>query len=85
MPPDCHIEVDGVPLTVPAGCTVAAALAIAGTLCTRVSVRGEPRFALCGMGQCQECRVSIDGAAHQLACQVRVRDGMWIVSGEGAR
>lgn len=84
MQPDCHIEVDGVPVAVPAGCTVAAALAIAGTLRTRVSVRGERRFAFCGMGQCQECRVTIDGIPHRLACQVTVREGMCVV-GEGAR
>jgi succinate dehydrogenase/fumarate reductase-like Fe-S protein len=59
-----------------AGATVAAALAIAaGVQGSRASVRGAPRTALCGMGICQECRVTIDGRAHALACQTLCRDG----------
>jgi predicted molibdopterin-dependent oxidoreductase YjgC len=74
-----HVTVDGHALDVPAGSTVAAALAanarIAGT---RTSVSGAPRTALCGMGVCQECRVTIDGFAHALACQTLCRDGQII-------
>jgi succinate dehydrogenase/fumarate reductase-like Fe-S protein len=33
---------------------------------------------LCGMGICQECRVTIDGRAHALACQTACRDGQII-------
>lgn len=85
-----HIEqitvtVDGRPVWLQAGASVIAALVVADTLCTRRSVSGEPRFALCGMGQCQECRVTIDGSTHQLACQVRCRAGMVIVSGAEER
>lgn len=83
MPPDCAVVIDGSTHRVPAGCTVAAALARAGRLLTRRSVQGRPRFAVCGMGVCQECRVRIDGCAQQLACQVVVRDGMRIETGEG--
>jgi succinate dehydrogenase/fumarate reductase-like Fe-S protein len=32
------------------------------------------------MGICFECRVTIDGRAHRLACQTEVRDGMEIRS-----
>ena len=63
------ILVDGVPRLAHKGMTVAAALMAAGHLQTRHSVQGEPRFALCGMGVCQECRVTINGEAHRLACQ----------------
>ena len=80
MADDVLVHVDGIPVRVAADASVVAALAIAGRLCTRRSVDGEARFALCGIGQCQECRVSIDGQPHRLACQVRCRSGMQIAS-----
>lgn len=73
------VTIDGKTLYLPAYATVAAALAVAnGVLGTRTSVSGERRTALCGMGVCQECRVSIDGRMHVLACQTICRDGMTI-------
>jgi predicted molibdopterin-dependent oxidoreductase YjgC len=51
---------------------------------TRQSVHGMPRTAVCGMGICFECRVTINGIAHQLACQTPVAAGMHITYGEGA-
>jgi predicted molibdopterin-dependent oxidoreductase YjgC len=63
---------------VPAGCSVAAALAHAGLSATRRSLSGQPRAAFCGIGQCQECRVSIDGVANRLACLTPATDGMKI-------
>ncbi len=79
-----HVLVDGRAVTVAAGVSVIAALVTAERLCTRLSVSGEPRFALCGVGQCHECRVSIDGRAHRLACQVRCVDGMVIETERGS-
>ena len=78
-----EVLVDGKPVRVAAGASVIAALVIADTWCTRRSVTGEARFALCGMGQCQECRVTINGRAHQLACQRGCEPGMVIESGAG--
>ena len=49
--------------------SVAAALAIHGSAVTRYSVSGMARAPLCGMGVCQECRTTINGVQHQLACQ----------------
>lgn len=43
---------------------------------SRCSVSGQARAPLCGMGVCFECRVKVDGVAHQRACQIVVRDGM---------
>lgn len=57
------------------GLTVAAALALSGDERTRTSCSGTPRAAFCGMGICQECRMTIDGR-RQLACQTLCRDGM---------
>lgn len=70
------LSVDARQLGVAPGTSVAAAIAIAGGLVTRRSVGGQPRAPLCGMGVCQECRVTIDGRAHQLACQTPCAPGM---------
>ena len=63
-----NLHINDQPVSVPVGCSVAAALAIAGNGVARISVGGEPRAPLCGMGICQECRVSINGV-RRLACQ----------------
>lgn len=78
-----RLTVDGRGIEVEPGTTVAAALAIAGVSGSRLSVRGEPREALCGMGVCQECRVTIDGRAHALACQTLCRDGQRVQTRDG--
>ena len=75
---DIVVLVDGREVHVPNGASAIAALVLADRLCTRRSLGGEARFALCGMGQCQECRVTIDGRPHRLACQVRCQAGMKI-------
>jgi sarcosine oxidase subunit alpha len=68
--------VDGQPLEVEAGLTVLAALWNAGARTLRISVTGEGRGPLCGMGTCFECRVTIDGVPHRRSCLEVVRDGM---------
>jgi len=70
-----RIVLDGQPLEVPAGISVAAAIAHAG-LVFRRSVGGMPRAPLCGMGVCFECRVRIDGIGQLRACMSTVADGM---------
>jgi predicted molibdopterin-dependent oxidoreductase YjgC len=70
-----ELVLDGRPLRVAAGTTVAAALALGGDGTARTSVNGQRRAPLCGMGICQECRVEIDGL-RRLACQTLCRDGM---------
>ena len=78
-----RIIVNGTPQQVPAGTSVAAALAqrIPGT--TRTSVTGEPRAPLCGMGVCHECRVRIEGRT-RLACQTVCTEGMQIHTDVGS-
>jgi predicted molibdopterin-dependent oxidoreductase YjgC len=73
-----RVTIDARTVEVEAGTTVVAVLAIAGLCGTRTSVGGQPRAALCGMGVCHECRVTIDGRAHVLACQTLCRDGQII-------
>ena len=74
--PDVRIRIDGAEHAVPEAASVAAALLLAGGGAARMSVSGELRGPLCGMGVCQECRVEVDGVPHQRACMIQVRDGM---------
>lgn len=71
------VTVNGAPVVVPLGATVAVAMAIAGAPC-RTSVSGEPRGPLCGMGVCFECRVTINGIAHCRSCQAECAPEMRI-------
>ena len=66
------------------GSTVAATLLNGGVQAFRTSKRGEPRAALCGMGVCYECRVTVDGVAHQRACMTIVAAGMQVDTAERA-
>lgn len=70
---------NGAPVEVPAGVSVAAALRHAGSGNTRTSLSGAERAPLCGMGICQECRVRIDGR-RRLACQTTVAAGMAVTT-----
>ena len=79
--PSSRVSVDGNAVDVPAGASVVAALVIAGSMCTRRAVTGGPRFAFCGIGQCQECRVTINGRPHRLACRTVCAPGMIIETG----
>lgn len=77
----CRVTVDGIAVAVPPGASVVAALVIAGNQRTRFSLTGQPRFALCGMGRCQECRVTVDGRPHVLACRTACNEGMQVLTG----
>jgi aerobic-type carbon monoxide dehydrogenase small subunit (CoxS/CutS family) len=77
------LHVNGSPLSVRTGTSVAAALRIADALgmgIARRSVHGEARAPFCGMGICQECRVNIDGQ-RRLACQTLCSDGLRVDTG----
>ena len=71
-----ELFVNGKPVSVGQGTTVAAAILISGEHAFRKSVSGEPRGPLCGMGICFECRAIVDGVAHQRTCQLLCREGM---------
>ncbi|SFU92854.1 2Fe-2S iron-sulfur cluster-binding protein [Pseudoduganella namucuonensis] len=72
-----QLTIDGQGIKVPPGTIVAAAIAMAmPAAITRRSVGGALRGPVCGMGVCQECRVTIDGVAHQLSCQTPCAPGM---------
>lgn len=79
VPRTVHLIVDGRSITASSGVTVAAAMMNAGETSLRRSSSGEPRGALCGMGVCHECRLTIDGVPHRRSCMVVVADGMVVV------
>ena len=72
------ITVNGKTLSVQAGTTVAAAVALAGECSFRHSVSGGARGPLCGMGICYECRVTVNGKTHTTCCQLICKDGMQV-------
>lgn len=72
-----ELSLDGRSLQVADGTTVAAALSLGGDGGSRTSVSGQRRAPFCGMGICQECRVTIDGQ-RRLACQTLCREGMQV-------
>ena len=74
-----RLSVNGHAVDVPAGASVAAAVAHV-TLHFRRSVGDTPRAPLCGMGVCFECRVRIDGRAHVRACMTPAREGMQVLT-----
>lgn len=73
------ITIDGRPIEIAVGTTVAAA--ILEGFNSRTSVRGEPRQPLCGMGICYECRAEIDGRPQQRTCQILCQAGMRVITG----
>ncbi|MGC2474387.1 MAG: (2Fe-2S)-binding protein [Candidatus Sulfotelmatobacter sp.] len=75
------LTVNGAAVSVASGTTVAAAILIAGKSFRR-SVRGEPRGPLCGMGNCFECRVAINGVSHCRSCQCLCEPGMLVTTDE---
>lgn len=73
-----RIEIDGAPVQVPAGLSVAAALTGLGTSAFAIDIGGAPRGVFCGMGACHDCLVTVNGRLGQRACMTTVRDGMTI-------
>ena len=78
MPEFVEIKIDGAPVVVPAGTSVAAAVLNSGRSVLRHSVTGEPRSAVCGMGVCFECRVTVNNTPHVRSCMTICETGMEI-------
>jgi predicted molibdopterin-dependent oxidoreductase YjgC len=79
-----NVTINGQPVQVPAGETVAAAVLSQGLRYTRTTpLSGTPRAPFCLMGVCFECLMVIDGKANQRACMVSVKEGMCIESQRG--
>jgi D-hydroxyproline dehydrogenase subunit gamma len=71
------VLVNGVPVRVAQGSTVAVALLVAGVPARR-SVNGSPRSPLCGMGVCMECRAEVDLVMHSRTCQIVCQPNMQV-------
>ncbi|MGL4860900.1 MAG: (2Fe-2S)-binding protein [Enterobacteriaceae bacterium] len=71
------LTLDGLEVKVPAGISVAALLQMHGDGYCRHTFNHERRGPLCGMGICQECRITVDGK-RRLACQTLCLQGMCI-------
>jgi predicted molibdopterin-dependent oxidoreductase YjgC len=85
-PNHVRIMFDGMPLSVPAGVSLAAALLAHDVGHTRESpVNGRPGAPYCMMGVCFECLVEVDGQANAQACLIKVEDGMSVRRQRGAR
>jgi D-hydroxyproline dehydrogenase subunit gamma len=69
MPEFISVTINGVRKQVVRGTSVAAAMLLAGQP-NRISVTGEPRAAVCGMGICFECCAVVNGVAHRRTCQI---------------
>ena len=71
-----EIEVDGEKIVAFEGETIGAALLAAGRRTLRYTNKLEqPRGLFCGIGLCQECRMTINGIPNTQACQTLATPG----------
>jgi sarcosine oxidase subunit alpha len=78
------LQINGKPVKAYSGETLFAVLLAEGIRSLRLPVKISTKAArggFCGMGVCQECRVTIDGIPDQRACMTEVRNGMEIETG----
>jgi len=85
-PATVNLLIDGQPVAVPAGSTVAVAVLSLGLPhIRRTPVTGAARLPYCMMGVCFDCLAMIDGLANQQACMVVAEEGMRVSTQQGAR
>lgn len=77
MPEYVSVTINGVQNKVARGTTVAAAMLLAGQP-TRISVTGQRRAPVCGMGICFECCAVVNGVPHRRTCQILCEPGMTV-------
>lgn len=76
--PCVRVHLDGLPLDLPLGANLAAALLAAGiTLFRKTPGSAAPRGPFCMMGACFDCLVQIEGVSRQ-ACMLEVEEGLRI-------
>lgn len=74
-----NISVDGRPLQVKAGSMIAAALLANGIRVNRYTLKKhEARGAFCGIGQCTDCVMIVNGQRNVRTCITPVAEGMVI-------
>lgn len=77
MPEAFPVTINGATCLVVPGTTVAAAMLLVEQP-SRISVTGERRAALCGMGICFECRAVVNGTPHRRTCQMLCERNMTV-------
>lgn len=77
--PALTVIVNDAPVSVPRGCTAAAAMLLHSNGPTRsTALNGEGRAPYCMMGVCFECLLEINGEPNQQGCLITVVEGMRI-------
>ena len=77
--PMISIMVDGIKISAREGETIAAALLAAGIRVSRYTQkRHEPRGLFCGIGQCTDCVMVVNGVPNVKTCVTPVSEGMTV-------
>ena len=80
------ITVDGEEIDAYEGEPILAALLAAGIRVNRYTVKKhEPRGLFCGIGQCSDCSMVVDGKANVRTCITPVKAGMTILTQDGLK
>ncbi len=76
--------VDGRPLSARKGETIAAALSAHGIRSFRHTAKThQPRGLFCGIGQCTDCAMEVNGVPNVRTCVTLVEEGMTVCTQEG--
>jgi predicted molibdopterin-dependent oxidoreductase YjgC len=70
------LMIDGLPVLANKGDTIASALMATGRRAWRLTRKGGQRGLFCGIGQCFDCLVMVDGVPGTRACMTLVIAGM---------
>lgn len=73
--PVATLSVDGEPVAIADGDSLAACLMRSGRIAFRRSLKGQLRGVYCGIGVCNECLVTLDGRPNIRACVTDARPG----------
>jgi aerobic-type carbon monoxide dehydrogenase small subunit (CoxS/CutS family) len=81
--PEITVFVDGEPVKGKLGEPLAALLIAAGIKVFRRTVKGAPRALFCGIGQCTDCAMTVNGVPNVRTCVTPASDGMVIETRKG--
>lgn len=82
--PDTYIFYDGKKLPAVTGEPIAAALLAAGIRILRYTPqKGQPRSIFCGIGRCNDCKMTVNGVPNIRTCITPVEPGMAVEAQRG--